>query len=61
MREKVEAKVDKCKYCGVVITKRNRGGNYYNDVWCKKCWLTAKKGVGRSWGGDVDDRGYNYD
>jgi hypothetical protein len=49
-----------CQSCKIEITKKNRGGNYYMEVYCKKCWEQTKKYIGRSWGGEVDDRGYNY-
>lgn len=49
----------KCKSCKKEVTNKNKGGNYYDDIYCKLCWKKAKKYIGRSWGGEVDDRGYS--
>lgn len=48
----------KCYSCQTPITEENRGGSYYMEVYCKACWEHKKKYIGRSWGGEIDDRDY---
>jgi len=50
---------DKCYSCKKEITPENTGGNYYMETYCKECWERVKKYIGKSWGGELDDRGYS--
>lgn len=50
-----------CYGCHKLCDYENKGGNYYYERYCKECWKKAKKYIGKSWGGEVEDKDYNYD
>jgi len=50
----------KCCRCKKELPIKDKGGNYYVEDYCKECWQCAKKYIGKSWGGEVDDKGYSF-